>query len=325
MNENILISIVIPCYNGEQTIPHLLDSILQENLDRIEVIVINDGSTDKTEAVCQDYCKRNAHINCISTKNQGVGTARNTGIKSSRGKYITFLDDDDEIKEGMLDLYKKAVGTDETVYSFNMESIFTETGKKRRAINQKSGEYDADEFLKLYFTRNIAFGVIIVLIKKSFLVEKAIFFDEAMRFAEDYLFLFALLLARPERIVYNNTIVYKYLINSNSVSSSKNFDVGRIDCFEKVRHFLDSSVKVRNLLAAKNFFLADMYCANVQIYLKTASARNSEAEKKLSNNKDVLNHFCFASPKYMFRILFFRFTPLKLLFAVCIRKNGAVK
>jgi len=93
MNSNPLVSIIIPAYNAEKYIKRALESALAQTYKNIEIIVIDDGSTDKTAEIVKNY--KDPRIIYLFQKNQGQGSARNNGIKKSQGEYITFLDADD--------------------------------------------------------------------------------------------------------------------------------------------------------------------------------------------------------------------------------------
>ena len=90
-----LISIIIPIYNNEKFISRCLDSIINQTYKKIEIIIVNDGSTDKSLDVISKYEKKDNRIKVINKKNEGVSIARNIGIESSKGDYITFVDADD--------------------------------------------------------------------------------------------------------------------------------------------------------------------------------------------------------------------------------------
>lgn len=96
-----LISIIIPVYNVEKYLSRCLESILSQSLKEIEIIVVNDGSTDNSLEICRYYEKKDSRIIVIDKKNEGVSVARNTGIENASGKYIGFVDPDDWIEKNM--------------------------------------------------------------------------------------------------------------------------------------------------------------------------------------------------------------------------------
>lgn len=92
------ISIIIPVYNVEKYLRRCMDSILNQDYKNIEIILINDGSTDKSEYICKEYSERNKNIKFISQNNKGIAETRNIGLKHATGEYVTFLDSDDWVE-----------------------------------------------------------------------------------------------------------------------------------------------------------------------------------------------------------------------------------
>ena len=99
------ISIIIPVYNSEMTISRCLDSILNQSLvkEKYEIVIVNDGSTDRTEELCENYKEQYNNIHIISQKNQGVVIARTVGAENASGEYIMSIDSDDSVEEGYLE------------------------------------------------------------------------------------------------------------------------------------------------------------------------------------------------------------------------------
>ena len=97
------ISFIIPIYNSEKYIKRCIDSILKQRGVNIEVILINDGSTDDSEKICYQYCERYKNIRYVKILNSGVSNARNVGIKNAQGDWICFVDADDYLLENSLE------------------------------------------------------------------------------------------------------------------------------------------------------------------------------------------------------------------------------
>ena len=104
-----LISIIVPVYNSAKYLPKCLDSIISQTYQNLEIILVNDGSTDNSERIINTYAKKDSRIKTITQKNQGLSGARNTGIKKATGKYLTFIDSDDYIKPKMLEHFVSAI------------------------------------------------------------------------------------------------------------------------------------------------------------------------------------------------------------------------
>ena len=90
-----ILSVVIPIYNVEDYLERCIDSVLNQNVDEIEIILVDDGSPDKCPQICDSYATKFSNIKVVHKKNAGLSAARNTGIELATGKYITFLDSDD--------------------------------------------------------------------------------------------------------------------------------------------------------------------------------------------------------------------------------------
>lgn len=107
---NILISIIIPVYNAEENIRRCVDSILRQTYANYEVILVDDGSTDTSGKICDEYASAHANIHVFHIPNHGVSHARNYGIQKSSGQYVTFVDSDDFLSETALELLARGKG-----------------------------------------------------------------------------------------------------------------------------------------------------------------------------------------------------------------------
>ena len=144
------ISIIIPVYNMEDKIGRCLDSITCQSFDDIEIIVVDDGSTDRTGDVVKKYASVEPRIRYYREENAGVSTARNNGLQASTGTYLMFIDSDDEIEGGYLQYladYAKRYGTDILVWG--IKKIHTD-GKEEEWIPDIEGVYDRKAFLTAF-------------------------------------------------------------------------------------------------------------------------------------------------------------------------------
>ena len=224
------ISIIIPVYNAEKYINECIDSILKnsnESLYQIEIIIINDGSTDHTLEKLEKY-KKNNFIHTYTTKNQGVSAARNYGIKLAKGEWITFIDADDKVTEGFIDL---------SINELNKNTLL-----KTTILTDNYKNHDKDKvtvsiqqlLAKLIYGEEPAF-ISSYFFKKD--IVKQIHFNEKIHFMEDSLFLIEYLNKTNEE--YNiETNLVSYLYNNNQYSASNN-----------------SKNAIRNILDAEQVFL----------------------------------------------------------------------
>lgn len=140
------LSIIIPVYNVYKYISQCLDSILNQNFSDFEIICVNDGSTDESLSVLQEYKNRDERIIIIDKKNEGSGIARNCGINIARGEYLFFVDGDDWLEANSLEkMVSKAAELQTDILIFGGLSYYESKGK--------SGGYSADKLPKKYFNK----------------------------------------------------------------------------------------------------------------------------------------------------------------------------
>ncbi|MCL2046766.1 MAG: glycosyltransferase [Oscillospiraceae bacterium] len=129
-NSSYLISIIIPVYNSESFLSSRLEQLLKNNLENIQIIIINDGSTDKSLEICKQYFDKNPHAIIINQENQGLSAARNTGIDTASGQYIVFLDSDDILITKGFDEIRKHLENDKPDVLMGKYVIMQEKGRR---------------------------------------------------------------------------------------------------------------------------------------------------------------------------------------------------
>lgn len=124
-----MISVIVPVYNVEKYIRRCIESILIQEYRNFELILVDDGSTDSSGDICEEYAKDNNRITVIHQENKGLSGARNTGISNAKGEWVVFIDSDDYISKTMLgDLYDAAINNNVTLAMCDFQCI-DETGK----------------------------------------------------------------------------------------------------------------------------------------------------------------------------------------------------
>lgn len=102
-----LVTVVVPVYNVQKYLRNCLDSVVTQTYEPIEVILVDDGSTDQSGKICDEYADRDSRIRVFHTENKGVSAARNLGIEKAGGDYVVFVDADDGIHRQLLEIYMK--------------------------------------------------------------------------------------------------------------------------------------------------------------------------------------------------------------------------
>ena len=103
VGDKVLISIIVPVYNKEFYIGDCISSLVTQSYSNIEIVLINDGSTDQSGKICKEWAQRDQRIIVLSTNNNGVSAARNAGLDIAKGKYIVFVDADDTLSKKVVD------------------------------------------------------------------------------------------------------------------------------------------------------------------------------------------------------------------------------
>lgn len=222
----MLISIIVPVYNGALCLERCINSILEQTYKHFEIIIINDGSTDDTPNICNQMQSKDQRIKVKHISNCGQGGARNVGIGMATGGYITFVDADDEVQkhsyEGMI---SEVLANDVDIICGHYHRIENEIEER---INTKvSGYIDkkgSTTEIKNYhrFKTTSCFGYVWnKLYKTEFIKNNDVFFDTYRRvLLEDTLFNLKLMAFAPKFLVINQS-VYKYYIYSQSTSNKE--------------------------------------------------------------------------------------------------------
>ena len=209
------VSVIVPVYNAEEYLRDCLDSLLMQTIDQkeMEVLLINDGSTDGSLEICREYGEIYDNIVIINKNNEGVSAARNIGIEKARGKYIMFLDADDE-------LAKDTVGEICKYFDKVYDQVDMVTFPERKYLNgeekevhfrykylTKSGIYDLEK------NRYITQSRINIAIKN----DKSTYFDVNLHYAEDQDFLYRIL-EKKMKIGYIDKGLYKYKLRGDNTT-----------------------------------------------------------------------------------------------------------
>ena len=137
---NIFISVIVPVYNTSNYLVRCLDSIKEQTYRNYEVIIINDGSTDNCQSIIEEYVNNNRQFRCFYKENGGLASARNLGIKKSRGEYIYFVDSDDYILNKSLEIMVNEIVKNEAdmaICSFSHQPIVDHYSYYRQNINDR--------------------------------------------------------------------------------------------------------------------------------------------------------------------------------------------
>lgn len=240
------LSVVVPMYNSEKYIERCINSIIAQDMKCMEIILINDGSTDKTKYIAEKYVEKYKNIKLIDKeKNEGLSAARNTGIKNAIGEYIVFIDSDDEINNGMFtNMYELGKKSDSDLVMCSYLRKYKDFDVEIKAnIKEDYVIYNRSQVEKIIiptFVENIEYGYYYAwnkLYKRKFLEKHDILFREKIKFGEDWFFNLELF-DKINTFAYINKPYYNYFDNIGS--QSKNIDKDRIKLYldgHKIKHY----------------------------------------------------------------------------------------
>ena len=229
MSNNPLISIVIPVYNTEQYLEDCLLSVLEQEEKNIEIICVNDGSTDLSSDILEEFASIDARIKIISQENHGLAYARNTAFPYVKGKYLLYLDSDDMLRQGTLtELLHVAEEYKTNIVCFDAECRFM-PGIEFDAVKDKYywkkisyGFSNGKEmFARMYTQERFTDSACLMFINREWLVEQGITFYNGILY-EDCLFSVQCMM-KADRVFHVNKKYYIYRVRNNSIMTSNSF------------------------------------------------------------------------------------------------------
>lgn len=243
----IYFSVIIPVYNCERYLKSAIDSVLNQPVKELEIILIDDGSTDGSNKICDFYSNKYENISVIHQENQGVSIARNQGINRARGKYILFLDADDlfvenAVNSDMINDCEK--GYDVLMYS----SLISDISRKRYGIDMIM--YDTVMSGGRALPISGHFGSCVY--QKKMLIKNKIYFDEQIRLNEDEVFKMKAMYS-SNIIKSNSKFLYIYNSTPGSVMRREKNIYDYVRAWEKGMEWLDKYAYNGNLFQAHAF------------------------------------------------------------------------
>lgn len=272
-NNKILVSVIVPVYNVQDYIEKCLDSLIHQTLEQLEVIVVDDGSTDKTGLIVDEYQnKYKSKIKVIHKKNEGVSIARNVGLEKATGEYIGFLDSDDWVNYDMYGkLYKLAIKDNCDIVACDTLAIYPD---KKVLIESHINETSTTEDLMLN-----AYAVIWNKIYKREIID-GIKFKEKMNFCEDVQFLY-MVYPKIKKIGVIHETLHNYLQRVGSLTYTYN---------EKLYQLIDSLDDIVNYYKEQGFYqkyYAELEYSYVRYLYATFIKRLAKTKNKVEFDRGV--------------------------------------
>lgn len=299
------ISIIVPVYNTEHKIKKCINSIVNQEYKNIEIIIVNDGSTDNSLKICNEMANIDSRIMIINQDNLGVSAARNIALKKVTGNYVIFVDSDDYLEENSIQNIVNSL-EDYDIVSFGYRYIY-ECKKINVDFKYNDRILNQDEAIKLLLLNKIFIGALWNKVFKRECIEKLLF-DEDIKIGEDLLFQYNAL-KNSTKIKIVNKIVYNYVIYDENTSNKSNYK--KWLQFENVtKYVLDDICKTKPKL--KKYAISKY--VNSNLYLLNKLPSDSKELVRCENNikKYALQYNLFFRNKFKNKI--------KVL-KICIKKR----
>ena len=283
-----MVSILIPAYNAEKTINRCLDSILCQTFQDIELIIVNDGSTDSTLSILSNYAENDKRIIVYNQPNQGVSAARNTGLRNASGDYILYVDSDDWIEPNMIQRMVDLIEDADIVFCGN---DYSETPGQVECIGNVKIEYWNQQQQMLEFMKHKRMTGMLwnKLIRHN--ITEGSWFNEKTGYGEDAEFLWRIL-KKSQKMIVTNEILYHHVMEQSSIShlsfSDKKYSA--IPMWESVNKDVAENYPVLLPLARERLMCAAVY----SLY---------EVRHSKYNDKDVIKQMRSIVRKYIWSFL----------------------
>lgn len=294
MSQNPLISIIIPVYNVENFLGHCLESIISQTYTNLEIILIDDGSKDKSGLICDEYKKRDSRIIVYHKKNEGASATRNLGLSIFKGDYVCFIDSDDYVTNNFIEsLYKLLIENDADFSVCSRYIVSNNVILKKELLNDciLTGNYIYDFILFRNSSSNKLF-------KKSAVIDCQ--FPTNIIQYEDAFFIRYLCL-KVKRIVITSNVYYFYQVNPNSITHTGNCSYYEIiKLLELHQDYLLMCIKnLSEKQVIEDSFSLYIYWFNNMIMHKQFSTINESTNQYYKTLFFILKH-CKKYKKYIY-------------------------
>ena len=230
-----LISVIVPVYNTSRYLKACLDSIICQSYTSLEIILIDDGSTDNSGAICDEYAKKDSRIKVFHTENGGVSRAKNYGISLASGDYLCFVDSDDIILPNHISDFVDNLSDEVDVYIQGL-CFLSEDGNKKSLLYPYNGvvglqtAFEKNDICSHGYTGE-------KLYKRTLIIDNNLQFHSSISFSEDLIFLLDVL-THIDKICYIQSATYQYLLHGGSVSGKYYSLESEWECLECYKELL---------------------------------------------------------------------------------------
>lgn len=280
-------SFIVPVYNTEKYLKKCLDSLVNQTYKDFEIIVVNDGSTDKSSSIISKYQKKYKNIIVIDKENEGLSMARNRGVQKSSGKYIIFVDSDDYVSNKLLEEVDKKID-DSDILRFQIateDEEYTKINEYHEEGFESTCGYDAFKYLSSYHFVEPAWCYVI---RKNYYIENKFSFKKGVYHEDFGLIPYVIYKARKVKSV--DFIGYYYIQRNGSIMNNNDYKKTVKKAFDMLEQYKTMRLFAKNINRKNNlddYFLS--YISN-SVIVKARELKKDE-KKVYINELKKLNVF----------------------------------
>lgn len=310
-----MISVIVPVYNVEKYLDNCIESIINQTYSDLEIILVDDGSSDNSSKICDDWSEKDNRIIVLHQENQGVSSARNNGLRLAKGEYIGFVDSDDYIESKMYEILLNKLLEDNSDISVCSSYVVDKNGVVKTDTSLGNQQYSQEEAVKL-----ISYKMNNSLWNKLFKAEliKNCRFDENHTFGEDHLILLQIL-KNVNKVSFTNHSLYYYVQRENSITgmsfNKKSFDqvfmkdtmfefvkenFPYVSCFYRKLCFTSRENLCRKIIMSN---LEKEYLEELKSYLDYFKSEYKFVKDNLSR-KEILEYKLLIFSKKLYKLIF---------------------
>lgn len=319
---NDLITVMIPAYNAQMYIGRCIESLINQTYQNIEILIVNDGSKDNTKSICEEFSQKDSRVRLINQENGGEGAARNTGLREARGKYLSFVDADDYVKEDFVEKLHSNLMSNDAGLSI---CGFTEL-KEETVINETAGSIkimNREQAMEMLLREDSFKGYVWnKIFDLDIIRQNKLSFDTSLAVWTDVLFVFQYM-RHIEKIVFDPTPEYYYIYLETSVSHGGGNNVIAVEkSYSAIRakeqmiddipdnyvnvqrqiavRFVQSSLAViRNIGYSENSKNYNEFLEKSRFYIKKY---RKSAKGGLSSKEKILSIMCLYCPGLLLKL-----------------------
>lgn len=322
---NDLISVIVPVYNVETYLEQCVNSIINQTYTNLEIILVDDGSTDNSGRICDKYAAMDSRIKVVHKINAGVSAARNLGLDIANGKYITFVDSDDFVEDMYCSQLISFMRDDVSMVVLGLKRLKGDGTFKALSHRLKSGYYHFDELKDKIIDDGTASGFTFhsscsILYRKELIERNTLFFDYEIKYNEDGLFN-TLYFMLSQKGAYINYSITPYVYRNNFCSATHTIDITS-QVYKKNMQLIEEKLQTissnfNNLSIQLKRRSVTLFLAEAVYAIKKKKVRYNafiELVKKYNVDKNV-STLCFPIMKKN-KYIFFALLKLRFYFII---------